>query len=1199
MIFYPFVRLHPWSLTLRSILIMKLIVLISLLTAMQLFAEGNAQTINLTAKHVTLNQVMRDIQKQSGVNFFLTGKSLAQARLSVNIQHAKLEDALNAIVAPLDLEWIKKDEVIVIKPKRNPPNTERREVQQQSIAGKVVNGKGQALVGTTITVKGANISTVTDQDGRFTIQLPTPNGTLVFSNVGYQRLEKSVTGNDELTIVLQEEVSGLDEVVVVGYGSQKRANVIGAVSTVNGSSVENRSTSALSSSLAGLAAGVNVQTTTGKPGADGASILIRGKGTLNNTSPLVVIDGIVGSMDAVNPNDVESISILKDAATAAIYGSLGSNGVILITTKKGAKGKNNVSYTGMVSMLRPNNVPEFITDYAHHMRLVNEGFKNLGQAAVYTDATINLWEEAKKNPTGLTEFGIPNEVAYPNTNWGDVLFGQRKLLQNHNLSLNGGSEQTQYLFSVGYFNNPGTMPETGADKIRLRINLQSKVAKFLTVGTQTFGDMQNLSVADVVTAYSYLTQTVPGVYPFYNGVYGFPAAAEESATANNALAFLNGMGGKNQVNRFNTTIFAKLNLMKGLEFESRVNYNHAYTETNSHQVPYEKWNFATNKLSTAALSAGQITTQYGLTKSYNVIVDNVLRYSGSFGKHDVGGILGYNEQYFNQYNIGAAKLGLVHPDLTTFNSATTMSSITGDELDYGLRSFFGRANYAYDNKYLAEAVVRYDGSSRFGTAKRWGFFPAFSAGWRISEESFMSPLKSFLNDLRLRASWGKTGNNASPGNYDHLPSYGTVNYSFNNQAVRGLAQTKLGNDLLHWETTTTTNVGFTATALKNKLTVEFDAYRAYTDGILYVPTIPATTGTATAATMNIAEVSKRGIELTLGYQDKISDFKYGISANFAYNTNRVEKYKGALSEGYVTDAAGNRVYQSNIGMVSNGVNQRILEGHEINEFYLYNVYSGSGNHFLTDGSVDKNGGPRDGMIRTEQDMAWLKAMVAAGYLFQPADGIDPTKIWYGDLIYSDMNGDGIYGNVYDQKFMGKRATPAFNYGLTINMAYKGFDASMIWSASSGMSYYWNELYLNSSIVAQGKSVPALVANDHYYYNLANPSDPNNRIDGYYPRLKGVTDAQNGRTSDYYLYNASFVKLRNLQLGYTLPESLASRFSIAKLRIYLAGENLLTWTKFPGLDPEIGPASNDPSLINSSVVNYPTMRQYSLGLNLTF
>lgn len=1197
MIFYPFVRLHPWSLTIRSILIMKLIILISLLTIMQVFAEGNAQTINLTAKHVTLNQVMRSIQQQSGLNFFLNGKALAQSRLSVNIRNARLEDAMNAIAAPLQLDWIKKDEVIILKPRRKDHAVDEMP-QQRSIGGRVVNSKGEALMGTTVTVKGTNVSTNSAQDGSFTILLPAGSNTLIFSNVGYQRLEKTVSDDDQLQVVLQEEVSGLEEVVVVGYGSQKRANVIGAVSTVNGSSLENRSTSTLSSSLAGLAAGVNVQTTTGKPGADGATILIRGKGTLNNTAPLVVIDGIVGSMDAVNPNDVESVSVLKDAATAAIYGSLGSNGVIVITTKKGARGKNNLSYSGMVSMLRPNNVPEFITDYPRHMQLVNEGFTNLGQAAVYTDATIKLWEDAKKDPEGLTEFGIPNKVAYPNTDWGDVLFGQRKLLQNHNLSLNGGTENTQYLFSVGYFNNPGTMPKTGADKIRMRINLQSKVAKFLTVGTQTFGDMQNLSVADVGTAYAYLTQTVPGVYPYYNGVYGFPAAAEESATANNALAFLNSMDGKNQVNRFNTTVFAKLNLMKGLEFESKINYNQAYSENNWYLVPYEKWNFATNKLSTAALSPGQLTTQYNMTKSYNVIVDNVLRYNGSFGKHDVGGIVGYNEQYFNQYNTGAAKLGLVHPDLTTFNSATTMSSINGDEFDYGLRSFFGRANYAYANKYLAEAVLRYDGSSRFGAAKRWGFFPAFSAGWRISEESFMEAIKPVVDDLRIRASWGKTGNNAS-GNYDHLPSYGSVNYSFNNQAIRGLAQTKLGNDRLHWETTTTTNLGFTGTALQGKLSLEFDVYRAYTDGILYVPNIPATVGTAQPATMNIAEVSKRGLELSLGYQGRVNDFKYSLSGNFAYNTNRVEKYKGLLSEGYVTDAAGNRVYQSNIGLVSAGANQRVIEGHEINEYYLYNTYRGSGSHFLADGSVDKNGGPRDGMIRTEQDMEWLKAMAAAGYSFQPADGIDSTKIWYGDLIYSDLNGDGIYGNVYDQKFMGKRATPAFNYGLSVNLAYKNFDAAMIWSASSGVSYYWNELYLNSSIVAQGKSVPALVANDHYYYNAANPADPNNRIDGYYPRLKGVTDAQNGRTSNFYLYNASFVKLRNLQIGYSLPERLASRFSIAKLRIFLAGENLLTWTKFPGLDPEIGPASNDPSLINASTVNYPTMRQYSLGLNLTF
>lgn len=1187
MIFYPFVRLLPWSLTLRSLLIMKLIIIISLLTMMQVFAEGKAQTINLHVRNKSLKHVMEQVQQQSGLDFFLLGKTLADTRISIQLKDASLREVMDKIVLPLHLEWVMRDDVIVIRQTKDELQNSSTQFLQRSINGRVVNENSEPIERATVLVKGTNISTSTNATGEFSLSLPEANSVIVFSCIGFQSQELVVGSDSNIQIVLKELVGDLDEVVVLGYGSQKRANVIGAVSTINGSSLENRSAATLSTSLSGLASGVNVQTSTGKPGADGARILIRGTGTLNNTSPLVVIDGIAGNMDALNPNDVESISVLKDAATAAIYGSLGSNGVIVITTKKGAKGKNNIAYTGMTAMLRPNNMPEFVTDYADHMRLVNEGFINLGQASVYTDATIQLWEDAKKNPDGLTEFGIPNHVAYPNTDWGKELMGQRKLLQNHNLSLNGGTDQTQYLFSVGYFDNPGIMPETGADKIRMRINLQSKVAKFLTLGTQTFGDMQNLSVSDVVTAYSYLTQTVPGVYPYFNNVYGFPAAAEESATANNAIAFLNGQGGKHQVNRLNSTIFAKVNLWKGLEFESRVNYNQSYTEVRSFQVPYEKWNFATNKLSTAALSPGQITTSFSLTKSYNLILDNILRYTGTFGLHDVGGIVGYNEQYFNMFTNGAAKLGLVHPDLTTFNSATTMSSITGDEIDNGLRSFFGRVNYAYNNRYLVEAVMRYDGSSRFGESKRWGLFPAFSAGWRISEENFMTPIRSYIDDLRIRGSWGQTGNNAS-GNYDHLPSYGTVNYSFNNQAIRGLAQTKLGNDLLHWETTTTTNLGLTAAALKGRLTFEFDVYKGLTNGILFVPNIPATTGTATASTMNIAEVSKKGLDLNLGYQDHVKDFKYSVSGNFAFNSNRVEKYKGLLEEGYITDAGGNKVYQSNIGMVSTGGINRIVEGHPINEFYLYQTYQGTGNYFNSDGSVNIHGGPKDGMIRSEQDMDWLNAMVDAGYKFQPADGIGPSKIWYGDLIYSDINGDGIYGNVYDQEFKKRRATPSYNFGLSINLAYKGFDASMIWSAATGMSYYWNELYLNSSIVAQGKSVPLLVANDHYYYDSSNPSNPQNNLTGKYPRLKGVTDAQNGRTSNFYFYDASFVKLRNLQIGYSLPTDFVNRYSVSRLRIYVAGENLLTFTKYPGLDPEIG-----------AVANYPTIRQYALGLNVTF
>ncbi|MGX5854254.1 SusC/RagA family TonB-linked outer membrane protein [Dyadobacter jiangsuensis] len=1194
---------------LRFLMRLGLSYIIIAISCIQLMAARPSEAQPLAEMQVTIqlqNEGVRDlfrkIEKQTPLRFaFIENQVDSEARFVIGKGTYRVTELLDRMLGSLHLTYMNTGSMVYII--KNPPNgkeanvpagntandlpVRRPDIKTLPVKGKVTDEKGEPLPGVNVIIKGTQQGTTSDRDGNFSLDVPDENAVLVFSFVGYVSKEIQAIGNKTLIEVsLKVDERSLDEVVVVGYGTQKKGNVIGSVATINAQSVENRSASTLSSSLAGLAAGVNVQATTGRPGADGSSIRIRGTGTLNSTSPLVVIDGVVGSMDAVNPNDVESISVLKDAATAAIYGSLASNGVILITTKKGTKGKTSVNYTVMTSLLRPNNVPEFVTDYARHMRLVNEGFNNLGQASVYSNPTIEKWEAAKATPDALTDQGIPNSVAYPNTNWGKVLFGERRLLQNHNLTLNGGSENTQYLFSVGYLNNPGTMPETGADNVRMRINLQSKVAKFLTVGTQTFGDLQNTSVADVATAYSYLTQTVPGVYPVYQGKYGFPAAAEESATANNAMAWLYSQGGNNRVSRINTTLFAKLDLFKGLEFESKVHYNQGYTENNTHPVPYEKWNFATNTLSTAAQPAAQMTTRYSLYKSRNMILDNVLRYNREFTHHEIGALAGYNQQYFNQYNFDASKQGLTHPDLTTLNSGTTMTGINGDETDYGLKSVFGRLNYSFKKRYLAEAVFRYDGSSRFGESSRWGFFPAFSAGWRISEEAFMQPLTDIFDDIRIRASWGRTGNNAA-GNYDHLPAYGTVNYSFNNTAIKGLAQTKTGNRNLRWETTTTTNIGLSGFALRRRLNFELDLYKGFTDGILFAPNVPLIVGTASPATMNIAEVTKRGIEISLGYQDRINEFQYSISGNFAYNTNRVDTYKGQLQEGYA-DVSGNRVYQSNIGTVSTGGTERILEGHAINELYLYPVYKGSGNYRLPDGSLDVNGGPRDGMIRTAEDLTWLRGMVDAGYRFQPADGIDPTKIWYGDLIYADTNGDGIYGNVYDQQFTGKRATPSINYGLSLNLSYRGFDLSMIWSGAAGMHYYWNTIYLNQSIVAQGKSVPALVADNHYYYNESNASDPANNLSGHYPRLKGVTDAQNGRASNYYLYNASFAKLRNLQLGYTFPNRLTNKLAMSKLRVYLAGENLLTLTKFPGLDPEIGPNPN-----------YPTMRQFSLGLNVSF
>jgi len=1059
--------------------------------------------------------------------------------------------------------------------------------QTIKITGTVKDTQGGTLPGVSVKIKGTSTVTVTAGDGKFSLTVPSTQSVLVFSYIGYDAKEVIIGNATNLQVTLQDQNNSLNDVVVVGYGVQKKVNVIGSVATIDAKAIENRPVTNLSSSLGGLSSGVSVRQSSGKPGSDGATIRIRGTGTLNSNNALIIVDGIVGSMDAVNPNDVETVSILKDAAAASIYGSLAANGVILITTKKGKQGKTTVTYSGLGSVAKPANLPTFVTDYVTHMQLVNEGYRNLGQTPIYTDATIALWNAANANPDGLTTQGIPNYVAYPNTDWGKTIF-ENNFAQQHNISLNGGSENTQYLLSAFYINNPGTMANTGSDKYNLRVNLQSKVASFLTVGTQTFASNQTFGLASTDNAFNFLRQTTPGVYPVYNGKYGFPAAAEESSTANNISSYLYSTGGNDNETRINTTVFARFDILKGLNFETRFNYQARQEEFNTHSITNERWNFASNTLKSAATTPDQLSTNYGFNKNYAYTIDNILNYKTTIAKvHDIGVLAGYNQYYYNYYNFGASKKGLIDETITTLGAATTLTSASGDEYDYALRSYFGRLNYAFKNRYLLEGVFRYDGSSRFSVDNRWGFFPALSAGWRISEEPFMEGLNKYVGNLKLRASWGKTGNNAS-GNYDYQAVYGATNYSFNGLQSTGLVSTKFANNDLKWETTTTTNIGLDGNLFKGALTFEIDLYKKYTDGILFTPTIPLTTGTATAATQNIAEVSNKGVEITLGYNGKVGDFKYGVSGNFAYNFNRVSKYKGLLNAGYTTDALGNRVYTSNLGNVSSGSTNRILEGHEINEYYLQTVYRGTGDYF-TDGKVNVNGGPKDGMIRTTDDMNWLNAMIAAGYTFQPTAGVSKTKIYYGDLIYADNNGDGLYGNAFDAQFLNKSSTPRYNYGFNLNLSYKNIDMSMLWSGSAGMWYYWNSTGYNNSIVSLGNAVSTLIAGDHYYYNDANPADPANNISAHYPRLKNTTDAQNASVaSDFYLYNASYLKLKNLQIGYTIPEKISKKALISRARIYVSGENLWTITNYPGLDPEIG-----------SGIGYPTMRQYSVGLNVTF
>jgi TonB-linked SusC/RagA family outer membrane protein len=1064
---------------------------------------------------------------------------------------------------------------------------------QSRITGTVKDTSGLPMANVSVVVKNTSHGATTDASGNFSITA-SPKAVLVFSYTGYGSEQVPVNGQISLNVILKPEISKLSDVVIVGYGTQKKIDLTGSVATVGAKELESRPITNVSSALAGLASGVYVRQGSGTPGSDGASITIRGLGTLSSTSVLVLVDGVIGSMDAVNPNDVESITVLKDAASASIYGALAANGVILITTKKGTRKRPTITYSGIFSNTTPSGIPKFVTNSARYMQLMNESATNIGNAAIFDSATvIQPFIDASTHPNDTTALGIPNFVAYPNTNWEKVLF-QHNLLQNHNLSVSGGSENTSYLFSLGYLDNPGLIPNSWAKKYQFRINVESKIGNNITVGTQTFAYLQNYGMANLSNLFNYLVQTSPAIYPYYQGKYGSTSAnGDVIGQASDLIYYTQNYTGSTPTTYVNTTWYGKVKLLKGLTFEPKVNYQVRFDEANysDNPIPTERWNFITMQQVTAPTPAGNLSTYNSFNKNYNYTLESLLRYNVTIaGVHNIGALAGYNQYYTRSNSTSITGYGLIDPSVPAISTANSFpSNPGGSATDWAMRSFFGRVTYNYNEKYLLEGNIRRDGSSRFGPNFRYGVFPSVSAGWNIAKETFMQSLsKANIQSLKLRGSWGQLGNTAS-GNYQWQATYGANNYSFNGMAATGLNQGQIANQNLHWETTNVTDIGLDAIAFR-KLNFTFDWYRRFTYGILFQAPLDPTVGTASAPVGNFAEVANKGIEFSAGWNTKAGQFDFAVNGNFSYNySNKVVQYKGPLVQAYTKDANGNLVYNSNIGAVSAGGNNRILERYMINQFYLQTVYKGTGTYTKGDGSVDPNGGPKDGMIRTPADLAWVQAMQAASFKFAPVNKIGKGQMYYGDLIYSDNNGDSTFGGSTDRQFFNYSTTPKYVFGLNLNASWKGIYINMIWAGAAGMKYYWNQTYYNSTTVALGGTIPERIANDHYYYDVANPNDSKNNINAKFPRFK-YSDNINNVASNFWLYDASYIRLKNLQIGYTIPEKVLGAVGnyISRANIYISGENLITITKFPGPDPEIGTG-----------VGYPTMKQYAFGVNVTF
>lgn len=1072
------------------------------------------------------------------------------------------------------------------------PNVSIASVSQQkthTLKGVVIDQTGEPVIGANVVVKGTTLGTITGIDGDFTLDVPS-DAILKVSYIGYTDQDIPVKNQTSLTITLKEDNQQLDEVVVVGYGAQKKVNMTGSVASVNfQDQALSRPLTNVSSALSGLSSGVQVMQGSGKPGSDGATIRIRGVGTLNNSDPLVIIDGVEGVMDAVNPQDIESISVLKDAASSAIYGARAANGVILITTKKGKSGKFSVNYSGRISYAQPTNLIDMVSNYSDYMEWMNESFTNIGQNPHFSQATIDLWREKSKDPNGLNENGVPNYVAYPNTDWQGAMF-EHGLINDHNVSVNGGGENVRVLMSLGYLDNPGLVQNTGIQRYNMRVNVDADITKWLKVGTRTFASMEDKDPGNFDNANNYLRQTTPGVYPEWQGKYGAPEAPEESATANSLFAFLNGVDGKRKKSRFNTTVYSTVTFMKGLSWDFNLNYQRRWDEEKTWTRGIDKVRFSDGKIMSPATAPSEMTTGFYNYANNALTLENILRYNTTINDdHDIAGLLGYQEYHYYEYDNGATKKGLIDESVTTPGSATEMISIGGGSKERATRSFFGRANYGYKSRYLFEANLRYDGSSRYHEDYRWGWFPSFSGAWRLSEEAFMESTRGSLDNLKLRASWGKLGNTGgdSVGDYEYQSVYGVSRYSFNGILNSGLASTSIANTLLSWESTAVTNVGIDLAMLNNRLTFETEYYHKNTTGILYRPNIYLTMGDKTAPRKNIAEVVNQGVEFTAGWKDQVGQVNYQVSGNFSYNHNKVTKYKGEHNAYWGTDKDGKPVYINNIGDVSSGGSSPIVEGQTMNEYYLRNTYSGTGRGYEVDGI---KGGPTDGMIRTEQDMAWLKSMIADGYTFMPNKTVGKNKIWYGDYIYADANGDKIYGSSNDNVFQGYSKHPKYNFGMQMSAQWKGFDVSMNWAGAAGFKLYWGPATgYNSPTMRVGVGLGTDIANNHYFYDPENPADPRTSIDAKYGRLVAAEGGyQNTEASTNYLFNGNYLKLKNLTIGYTLPQSITSKIYSNNIRFYLSGENLWTITKFPGQDPEMG-----------ATPEYTSVRQFAFGANITF
>ena len=1091
---------------------MKLTALSLMLSLSAFAANADAQQVSVTVSNAKVKTVLNSISDQTGLSLAYSAQVVdLNRKVSLNFVNTEVSEVLNAMFGNTAIGYEIKDGKIYLF-KAAERTTALANQQKKIITGTVVDPNGEAVIGANVLVKGTTNGTITDIDGKFSLEVP-EGAMLLVSYIGYGDYETKVGNQSNLSITLKEDSKALDEVVVVGYGTMKKKDLTGAVGAVKGDDLASRRTTQLSTALQGATSGVLVTRDNSAPGAT-ASIKIRGVTTIGETSPLVIIDGVPGDINQVNPEDVENMSILKDAASASIYGSRAAAGVIVITTKRAKENDLSLNYNFEYGWEMPTKLPQYV-GAQRFLEMVNETRYNDNNSGgwyqTYSEDQVNNW----------LKYHETDPDAYPVEDWQDALLYSSAPRQTHSINIAGGSKVVKTKASFRYDQTDGLYINRDYERFMLRVNNDIQINKWMEAHLDV-----NFSRAKSEEPHrnpmELALRATPPIYAirWTNGMWGDVKDGE------NPLAMITDGGTKTTWNnRIGGKAAIDITPIKGLKISGVIapTYNFDKIKSFVKQVPYTYANDPnTVKGYMAAFSTTKLTEYRN--DYYDVTTQFFANYNKTFGKHDLSVMVGYEDYYAFWENLNASRdqyelTGYPYLDI----GPETYRDNSGNAEEYAYRSLFGRVTYNYDNRYLLQANFRRDGSSRFAPESRWANFPSFSAGWILSEEQFMKNLNwNWLSYLKLRGSWGTLGNeritdinNNDKQNY--YPYQSALNFNsallYKGGVVTSVstaAQQYYAVRNISWETTETWDIGLDANFLNSRLYFAFDYYKKNTRDMLIALEIPKFIGYDNPF-VNTGKMQTKGYDLEIGWRDHIGDFSYSVSANLSDFVSKMGDLGG-------TEFLGDQVK---------------MEGSEFNEWYGY---------------------VSDGLFQTQEEVDNSPKL--------------NNNVTVGDIKYVDISGpdgvpDGKISSEYDRVLLGG-SLPRYMYGMNLSASYKGFDISMMLQGVGKQNARINREMVEG-LKDNWTGFPAILEGN--YWSVNNTEEEN--LNAKYPRLTRTNVEANMAMSDFWLFNGRYLRMKSLTVGYTLPSALTKKISMETVRFYVSGNDLFCISNYPyGWDPEV-------------------------------